>query len=260
MNDGPKIIVVGNGKGGAGKTTTCMHLISILLHQNYKVGSIDLDNYQLSLTAYIARRKQNFPQLPTPQHTCIQNLPSNNQAEVNKYYEDCLQKTIEGLQTMDYIVIDTAPGNNYLSCVAHSHADIVITPINESTLDLDLLFSIQNEEYKPGPYSQMIWGQKLRRAKNNKKSMDWIVIKNRSSHIASRNKHKIDTLLDIGKKRLGFRTVAGLSERMIFRELYDQGLTLLDLQEIPQRPLTTSHVVARQELRSFIQESKILTG
>jgi chromosome partitioning protein len=51
-------------------------------------------------------------------------------------------------------------------------------------------------------------------------------------------------------RRIGFRVVSGLSERVIYRELFPSGLTLLDRGQLGE--LGTSHIAARQELREMI--------
>jgi chromosome partitioning protein len=54
----PYVIVVGNEKGGSGKSTAAMHLIVALAKLDFKLGSIDLDARQSSLSRYIANRRE----------------------------------------------------------------------------------------------------------------------------------------------------------------------------------------------------------
>ena len=54
---------------------------------------------------------------------------------------------------------------------------------------------------------------------------------------------------------MGFRISSGLSERVIYRELFPSGLTLLDKGDLGD--LGTSHLVARQELRQLIQNLRL---
>src|SRR6185369_4119325 len=67
----PHVIVLGNEKGGSGKSTTAMHLIVSLLYDGHRVGSIDLDARQGSLTRYVENRKQTNAGMlvPLPQST-----------------------------------------------------------------------------------------------------------------------------------------------------------------------------------------------
>jgi len=248
------IIVVGNEKGGAGKTTTAMNIIISLLYLDFKVVSIDTDVRQLSITRYIENRVHTIDKLklniPLPTHYRIQSDASNQKEEISE-----LEKIISKSETTsDFIVIDTPGSNSLLSNFAHSKADIIVTPINDSFVDLDLLANVNYENFKitkPGIYSQMVWEQKIERAKNNQKSIDWIVVRNRISLVDTRNQRNIEKVIQELSKRVGCRIAAGFGERVIFKELFLQGLTLLDLKNKKLKPLfnlSLSHILARQEL------------
>ena len=85
--------------------------------------------------------------------------------------------------------------------------------------------------------------------------MDWIVVRNRTGHTEARNMARINKALTEMSKRVGFRVTHGLSERVIFRELFPSGLTLLDKGHLGD--LGTSHLVARQELRTLVMALKL---
>jgi Mrp family chromosome partitioning ATPase len=51
------VIVLGNEKGGSGKSTTCMHIVVGLLKAGQRVATIDLDSRQKSLTHYVDNRR-----------------------------------------------------------------------------------------------------------------------------------------------------------------------------------------------------------
>ncbi|HMP57123.1 MAG TPA: division plane positioning ATPase MipZ, partial [Novosphingobium sp.] len=80
--------------------------------------------------------------------------------------------------------------------------------------------------------------------------LDWVVVRIRLQHVEARNMRRLDSALTELSKRVGFRVANGLSERVIYRELFPSGLTLLDKGHLGE--LGTSHLVARQELRSLI--------
>lgn len=261
-----QIIVVGNEKGGCGKTTTSMHLITALLRMNFRVGSIDIDVRQRSLSRYIENRAQTMEtqktRLPMPQHALIGKSPYIIVQEAEEDERERFEEALATLsKTQDFIVID-GPGNDtFLSRLAHSHADIVLTPINDSFVDLDVLGKIDGttlKVQKPSIYSEMIWEQKLKRAKRDGGSIEWIVMRNRLSNIDARNKRFMTQAMQELSRRIGFRIAPGLSERVIFRELFLQGLTVLDVMDTSSNVrVSLSHVAARQEVRELLKCLKI---
>jgi chromosome partitioning protein len=257
-----KLFVVGNEKGGAGKTTCSMHLISGLLEKGLKVGSIDIDTRQRSLTRYIENRKvynekHSENKVKMPIHFVLnegkEEIILEKEKLEKKQFEEILAKL---KQDADVIVIDTPGSHTYLSRLAHSYADTVITPINDSFLDIDVL-AIVGEELNiitPSIYSEMIWKQKMERAKRDGSSIEWIIMRNRLSNLDAINKRNVGIVLDSLSKRISFKIAPGFSERVIFRELFLQGLTLIDIIKAkPEKGISVSHIAARQELRDFFK-------
>ena len=189
-----------------------------------------------------------------PAHVPVFRSKLLNVEEAEKEEKEKFLKALEVLSPCDYIVIDTPGSDMYLSRLAHSHADTLITPLNDSFIDLDMLALLDSETLeikKPSTYSEMVWDQKKERAIRDKKTIDWIVLRNRLSAISSRNKEEMSAVLNKLSKRIGFRLVEGFGERVIFRELFLNGITLLDLQETKTQ-MNLSHVAARQELRQLL--------
>lgn len=255
----PYVVVLGNEKGGTGKSTVAMHLITYLLRQGYKVGSIDVDARQGTLSRYVENRQQRAAntgeKLPLPDHKALFRSQLDNVTAMQAEDLDNLQKTLEQFGDKDCVVIDTPGSDMYLSRVAHSYADTLITPLNDSFIDLDMLVRIQSDSMdilRPSTYAEMVWDQKKERAIRQKRSTDWIVMRNRLSSIHSRNKEEMEKILTALAKRIGFRLIQGFGERVIFRELFLSGLTLLDL-EASNTPLSLSHIAAKQELATLIQ-------
>lgn len=251
----PHIFVIGNEKGGAGKTTLAMHLITGLIDKGYSVASIDTDSRQKSLSNYLANREsysQENPaaQIQMPMHF---HLPEALENELHNSFEEALTKAKDNA---DYIVIDTPGSHSTLSKLAHSYADTIITPMNDSFLDLDVMAKVSPNDLSvitPSIYSQMIWEQKMAHAARDNGSIRWIVVRNRLSNLDAVNKRNVNYVLELLSKRIGFAVAPGFSERVIFRELFLQGLTLIDLTKINRdKPFTISHVAARQELRDFL--------
>ena len=156
----------------------------------------------------------------------------------------------------DFIVIDTPGSHTNLSKIAHSHADTVVTPINDSFIDLDVMAKIDSETLdtsSPSIYSQMLWEQKMERASRDRGSIDWVVVRNRLGSLDAQNKRNVEQALKKLSKRISFKVAPGFSERVIFRELFPHGLTLLDLKKANfTKSFSMSHVAARQELRTFL--------
>ncbi len=261
----PYVIVLGNEKGGTGKSTTAMHLVISLLKSGYSVCSIDVDARQGTLTRYIENREKtrssSFPDLLLPNHTPLFKATDDSSAEAKKQDEHNLEKLIENNQDKDFIVIDTPGNDTYLSRYAHSFADTLITPMNDSFVDLDVISNIKGEaskDVRPSIYAEWVWEEKKRRIMRDRGNIDWIVVRNRLANIHSRNREKIEKVLNNLAKRLSFRVLDGLSERVIFKELFPQGLTLLDLKDVGI-PFTLSHVAARQELLTLMSTINLPT-
>jgi chromosome partitioning protein len=262
----PYIFVIGNEKGGAGKTTCSMHLIIGLLDQGYKVASMDTDSRQHSLTNYLDNRKaynqkniEQKVQMPLHFHLgeSTEKTVETRESDDKARFEAALA---EAKEHADYIVIDTPGSHSFLSKLSHSHADTIITPINDSFLDLDVMAKVNDSLniVSPSIYSQMIWEQKMQRASRDRGTIEWIVLRNRLSSLDAVNKRKVGEVLEQLAKRISFKVAPGFSERVIFRELFLQGLTLLDLTKINyEKNFSISHVAARQELRDFISYLKI---
>lgn len=261
------VIVTGNEKGGSGKTTTTMHLITALLRLGFKVGSIDIDARQRSLSRYLENRGQTMDEqqtrLPMPLHHLVPKSHYNITQEAEEDERERLEGVISTLNSedCDFIVIDGPGNDNHLARLAHSYADTVITPINDSFIDLDVLGKVDGNTLKvlkPSIYSEMIWEQKLKRAKRDGGSIDWIVMRNRLSNIDARNKRFMGKAVQELSRRIGFRVAPGFSERVIFRELFLQGLTVLDVIDTSSNVrVSMSHVAARQEVRDLLKALKL---
>jgi chromosome partitioning protein len=254
----PYIIVFGNEKGGTGKSTAAMHVMIYLLRLDFKVGCIDVDARQGTLSRYIENRirynQTNKQRLPIPDHKALQKAEFNDIKKNEDDEKERFAQALFDLSDCDFIVIDTPGNDTYFSRLAHSYADTVITPLNDSFIDLDMLVrlnSIDPNNLRPSVYSEMIWEQKKHRLMRDKQPIDWIVMRNRLTNLYAKNKEEMFKILTALSKRVGYRLMSGFSERVIFRELFVQGLTLLDLKDVGI-PLSMSHIAARQEIRSIL--------
>jgi chromosome partitioning protein len=255
----PHVIVLGNEKGGSGKSTTALHLIVALLRQGKSVAAFDLDARQGTLTRYVENRRaylaERGTRLPMPEHESLHRSKADSRREAEAEEQAIIEAAFARHADKDFIVCDTPGSDSHLSRLAHTRADTLITPMNDSFIDLDLLARVTRDGKKilgPSIYSQLVWEQRLARAKTGARPIDWIVMRNRLSHTAARNKRDVGTLLQDLARRIGFRLAPGFGERVIFRELFVQGLTLLDLRESGTQ-LSMSHVAAREEVRALLE-------
>ena len=255
------IIVVGNEKGGAGKSTVSMHVATALSRMGHKVGVIDLDLRQKTLARYLENRltfmSKKGLDLPTPDFRDLPDVEKQQLSPGENIYDRRLSMAVAGLENnCDFILIDCPGSHTRLSQVAHSLADTLITPLNDSFVDFDLLARIDPESNKvegPSVYSEMVWSARQLRNKAGLNPTDWIVVRNRLGAQAMVNKKKMGEALDELAKRIGFRTAPGFNERVTFRELFPRGLTLLDLKDIGVKQFNISMVAARQELRDLMK-------
>ena len=244
-------IVFANEKGGTGKSTTAVHIAVALAYRGARVAAIDLDPRQRTLYRYFENRAETAARrgidLPTARFAVFEDgAPEQLEALVASLSAGC-----------DFIVFDTPGRDDPLARHAATEADTLVTPLNDSFVDFDLIGQVDAETFKVRRlsfYAELIWEARLKRSRatieQQRREMDWIVVRNRTGHVEARNMARIEAALRELSKRVGFRVAHGLSERVIYRELFPSGLTLLDKGHLGE--LGTSHLVARQELRSLV--------
>ena len=243
----PHVITFANEKGGTGKSTTAVHSAVALAALGRKVAALDLDTRQRTLGRYLDNRAATMRRLgldlPMPAYDTFD--PAKGES-----LGDAIARVSEGAE---FLVIDTPGRDDGHARAAMVRADTLVTPINDSFVDLDLIGEVDAETYRvrrPSFYAELVWNSRTERAKTHGASVDWVVLRNRMQHIEARNMRRVGAALGELAKRVGFRIIPGLGERVIYRELFPKGLTLLDLHEIDDASL--SHVAARQELREMV--------
>lgn len=263
----PHVVVIGNHKGGCGKSTVSMHLIVSLLKEKRRVASFDLDLTQQTLTRYIENRAE-WARL----HDVTLELPDHYplaEASVTAPHPDATDATVftSTLAALpagyDFVVIDTPSGENHLSLLAHALADTLITPINDSFVDLDVIGTMApSSDFKPrrSRYSEVVAAASERRRMVSTRPTDWVVVRNRLPRLMSRNQRQVAQMLDLMAPELGFRTARGLSDRVIYREFFPVGLTAFDPLDENRLGLKANlaHVMARSEVRDLTQDLGLL--
>ena len=235
------VIVLGNEKGGSGKSTTAMHIAVALLKAGQRVATIDLDSRQKTFTHYVENRRdaarRSGKPLEVPDHFCVARaegvrVDENEAAEFGGF----AAAINEAEHTHDFVVVDTPGNDTYLMRLAHSMADTLVTPLNDSFLDFDVLGSVDPATFEVtgvSHYAKMVRHARRQRRIVDGGLTDWIVVRNRLALLGSRNKKLVGECLDRLGLRLGFRATEGFSERVVFREFFPHGLTALDnLDEI----------------------------
>ena len=290
----PHVVVIGNQKGGSGKSTFAMHIIVALLKAGKSVASFDLDLSQLTLTRYLNNRREwdqeHKLKLELPDHyPIIERIDDSNaysadlklfiskfrkfgRAPKHDYIDDNTPKhtadlkhfitqlkKIEQACKHDFIVIDTPGGVQHLSLIAHGIADTLITPINDSLLDLDVLVAIERSAPRPRPstYAKTVRRALDARQKVSGRTTDWIVVRNRLELVQSNNHRQISRVLDVIQPTVGFRMARGLLERPVYREFFASGLTAFDAVGTAE-PGSPPNFLARVEVQSLIRELGLL--
>lgn len=258
----PRCIVVGNEKGGSGKSTTVINLVFGLLDAGQKVTCIDLDFRQQTLIRFLECRtafcEAKGLQLPTPDvrrfsPSALGMVATARGAELSRF--DSFMKGLPA--DADFIVIDTPGNDTVLGAHAHSHADVLITPVNDSFIDLDVIAKVSPLDYQiigPGHYTESVWQQREVKMSRDNRPLEWLVLRNRLSALESNNKRTMDMVIEELVERFGFKALPGFGERVIFRELFLKGLTLFDVNASGgDSRRTMSHVAARHEVRNLLR-------
>lgn len=243
----PHMIVFANEKGGTGKSTTAVHVAIALQARGARVAAFDLDHRQRTMARYfenrVATANRTSRELPTP-------VFAAHDGESLEFFDDTLSRLSSDA---DFVVIDTPGRDDRFGRLSASRADTLVTPMNDSFVDFDLIGQVDPDTYKvtrPSFYAELIWDARKARAKADGVAIDWVVLRNRLQHIEARNMRRVSEALDQLAKRVGFRIIPGLGERVIYRELFPKGLTMIDSRDFGEMGM--AHVAARQELREMM--------
>lgn len=243
----PHVIVFANEKGGTGKSTTAVHVAIALAAKGARVSCFDLDHRQRTVGRYLDNRadtvRRKGVDLPMPRH-------ATHDGASEDFFEESWGQLAEGA---DFLVVDTPGRDDPFARTAASLSNTLVTPMNDSFVDFDLIGHVHPDTYqvtRPSFYSELIWDARKQRARADGTTIDWVVLRNRLQHIEARNMRRVQDALGQLAKRVGFRIIPGLGERVIYREMFPQGLTMIDSKDFGAMGL--GHVAARQELREMM--------
>jgi chromosome partitioning protein len=262
LRNGAHVIVVGNEKGGSGKSTTAFHLAIYLLHAGYRVATIDVDGRQQTLTHLVRNRRTHLRDtgraLPNPLHFHLPSAWGDSIRENQKAEFDIFRRSIGEVENkVDYLVIDTPGFDTNLTRLAHSLADTLVTPVNDSLIDINVLARVDGATGLPvetSHYARLVQRARSERMAIDGASIDWVLVRNRISMLASRNARQVQVTLDGIATRFGCRMADWIAERVIFRSLFATGMTVFDPldDDAGGDPTTSSHLSARQEYRNLV--------
>jgi chromosome partitioning protein len=261
------VIVLGNEKGGSGKSTTAMHIAVALLQAGQRVATIDLDSRQRSFTHYVENRRDWAQRaglrLEIPTHYCVARGFGSRLDEIETQEFGAFAEAVSAVeQSHDFVVIDTPGADSYLMRLAHSMADTLITPLNDSFVDFDVLGAVEPSTFEVSGvthYAEMVREARRQRRLVDGGQTDWVVVRNRVSTRPSRNTRLLEQVVEQLGKQLGFRAANGFAERVVYREFFPRGLTALDElteETLGQRP-TASHLTARDEVTALIEALRL---
>jgi len=285
----PHVVVIGNQKGGSGKSTIAMHITVALLKAGKRVACFDLDLNQQTFTRYLANRlewdRKHGGKLELPDHYPVKGRGAYGTAQNMKQFKAQLKKNgrthkadfvdssslshsadlrqfisqlsdIGRADKHDFIVVDTPSGVQHLSLIAHGMADTLITPINDSFFDLDVLIAMQSSDLEPqlSTYANMVWRALEARSNISGRTTDWIIVRNRLEPVESNNQRQVTRVLDVVQRKLGFRIARGLLERPAYREFFAAGLTVFDFAEGFEAESGPINSLARVEVENLIRE------
>lgn len=264
---GTHVIVAGNEKGGSGKSTTAFHLAVFLMYQGFRVATIDCDSRQQTLTQYVRNRRnwslKRGAEVPHSTHFHLPLSKSDSIRENHRLEFDLFRQAIIEVEgSVDFLIVDTPGFDTHLTRLAHSLADTLVTPLNDSVIDLDVMAHVDPVTGDPrdmSHYARLVQRARTERLSIDGRTIDWVVVRNRISMLPSRSTRIVQQALEKISIRLGCRIADGIAERVIFRSLFPTGMTVFDPldEELLGGLPSMSHLSARQEYRALVDALKL---
>lgn len=256
------VIVVGNEKGGTGKSTVSIHLSVALMKAGFRVATVDLDTRQQTLTRFFENRSSWAKSAPwdveLPFHFALKRGESASVRDNETHeFADFADAISQVEHSYEFVVIDTPASDSYLMRLAHSLADTLVSPVNDSYIDVDVFSRVHHDRNKRGAvahYADLVMEARRKRQLVDQGVIDWVMVRNRVASLQSNNAKQIAVSIGRMAGELKFRAAEGLHDRVIFRELFPIGLTALDPIEEATRTgtLSASQHAARREIEALV--------
>ncbi len=242
------IIVFANEKGGVGKSTSAFHTCIALCNAGERVAALDVDLRQLTMQRALWARNESAKEYGV-------NLPGPEEIMLAQQNENELEEKMRIARIHNsFIIIDVGGHDSPIARKAIYMADTIVTPVNDSFIDLDMLGRIdpRNGELKTlGNFARLVEHLKEPGLTLRPRPLDWVVMQNRSRNFATKNERKVRDALEKIAPVAGFRLTPGLRERVTYRELFPLGLTLFDLDKLPD--LGRPQPNAREEIWAMLR-------
>ena len=249
------IIVFANEKGGVGKSTAAFHTCIALCNAGHKVAALDIDLRQLTLDRALNARMESAREygvdLPGPRQILLaQSTEAELEGKIRMAQIEC-----------PFIIIDVGGHDSPIARRAIFLADTIVTPVNDSFIDLDMLGRIdpRTGELKTlGAFARLVAHLKEPGLALRARPLDWVVMQNRGRSLDTKNERKVIKALEAIAPVAGFRLIPGLRERVIYRELFPLGLTLFDVYRIPS--LGLPQLAAKAEIADMLAALELPTN
>lgn len=255
-----RVVVIGNEKGGAGKSTLAALIAISMLYRGQRVSVIDLDLRQQSLSRLLANRRRWLPaagvEAPSPLEYKLVDDPAriaDDQPTALRLFEEAMTMA---MGDSDLIIIDTPGGDTAVSRAAHLQADLIVTPMNDSFVDFDVIGNVDPVTMRlirPSHYAETILNARAMRAQHNRR-LDWVVVRNRLAGADTNNRERVGKALNSLAEEVGFRIGPPLRERVAYREMFPFGLTLADVSpRLRPDNMSSPKLAARQEVNALLE-------
>jgi chromosome partitioning protein len=262
----PRVIVVGNEKGGAGKSTLAALISTAMLYRGAKVAVIDADLRQQTLSRFLANRRSWLPraqvEAPVPLEYKLADDPTllalADPEEAVRRFESAIGMA---MADSDLLVVDTPGSDTPLSRAVHLQADLVVTPMNDSFVDFDVLGQVDPlslQLIRPSLYTEVVLEARDMRHHHGRR-LDWVVLRNRMAAADGRNRERLTHGLEALADEVGFRMGPSLRERVAYREMFPFGLTIADLAPgLRPAGVSSPRHAARDELNALLVALRLL--